>query len=43
MISLLMKGIQFVNNFGPVLTREQIKVDQSVLDKEKETIEFDFR
>lgn len=31
-----------MNSFGPVLAREQIRVDPSQLEKEKETIEFDF-
>lgn len=32
MMQLLMKTIQFVNNFGPVLSREKVKVDKSKLD-----------
>lgn len=40
MLQLLMKSIQFVNNFGPVLACENIKIKEDEI--KKETFEFDF-
>jgi hypothetical protein len=39
-LQLLMKTIQFVNNFGPVLSREKVKVDKSKVTNDVIEINF---